>query len=76
VRAEAVAAGMKEEIVDAALADVPSSQPIILERARAQAETVLSLGNTSRGACGRRLILAGREAAATHRRCLIRSAKR
>ena len=40
VRAEAIARGVREEVVDAALADVSEPQPIILERDRAQAETV------------------------------------
>ena len=43
VRAEAIAAGIREDIVDAALADVTEPQPVILERDRAQAETVFSL---------------------------------
>ena len=43
VRAEALTRGIREEIVDAALADVSEPLPIILERDRAQAETVFSL---------------------------------
>ena len=43
VRAEAVSRGLREEVVDAALADVIEPQPVILERDRAQAETVFSL---------------------------------
>ena len=43
VRTEALARGIKPEVVDAALADVEEPLPVVLERDRAQAETVFSL---------------------------------
>jgi membrane-bound lytic murein transglycosylase B len=70
VRAEAIARGFREEIVDAALADVTEPQPIILERDRAQAETVFSLEKYISRSLTPRLILAGRDAYAQHRELL------
>ncbi|MCU1386048.1 MAG: hypothetical protein JWL71_4745 [Acidobacteria bacterium] len=67
VRAEALARGLHAEIVDAALADVTEPQPIILERDRAQAETVFSLEKYIARSLTPRLILAGRQAYAMHR---------
>src|SRR3954471_13518228 len=67
VRSEAIARGVRAEIVDAALADVTEPQPIILERDRAQAETVFSLEKYIARSLTPRLILAGRAAYANHR---------
>jgi membrane-bound lytic murein transglycosylase B len=72
VRAEAIARGLREEVVDAALADVSEPQPIILERDRAQAETVFSLEKYIARILTPKLILAGRAAFATHRELLDR----
>jgi membrane-bound lytic murein transglycosylase B len=70
VRAEAIARGLREEIVDAALADVTEPQPIILERDRAQAETVFSLEQYISRSLTARLILAGRAAYTRHHELL------
>jgi membrane-bound lytic murein transglycosylase B len=70
VRAEAIARGVREEIVDAALADVTEPQPVILERDRAQAETVFSLEKYIARILKPKLILGGRTALATHRELL------
>jgi membrane-bound lytic murein transglycosylase B len=43
VRAEAVTHGIRQEIVDAALSDVAEPVPVVIERDRTQAETVLSI---------------------------------
>jgi membrane-bound lytic murein transglycosylase B len=43
VRAEALTRGIKQEIVDEALGDIDEPLPVVIERDRAQAETVLSL---------------------------------
>ncbi len=43
VRAEALTRGIKPEIVDAALANIDEPVPVVIERDRAQAETVLPL---------------------------------
>ena len=70
VRAEAIARGLREEVVDSALAGVTEPQPIILERDRAQAETVFSLEKYIARSLTPRLILAGRDAYARHRELL------
>jgi membrane-bound lytic murein transglycosylase B len=67
VRAEALARGLRPEIVDAALAGVEEPQPIILERDRAQAETVFSLEHYIARRLTSKLIMSGREAFARHR---------
>ncbi len=76
VRAEAVARGLREEVVDAALADVTEPQPIILERDRTQAETVFSLEKYLERSLTSRLILGGRAALATHRDLLDQISER
>jgi len=76
VRAEAIARGLREEIVDAALADVTEPQPIILERDRTQAETVLPLEQYVARSLTPKLILSGRDAFAKHRALLDRIAER
>jgi membrane-bound lytic murein transglycosylase B len=72
VRAEAIARGLREEVVDAALSDVSEPQPVILERDRAQAETVFSLETYIGRILTRKLILAGRDALKQHRDLLDR----
>jgi peptidoglycan lytic transglycosylase B len=67
VRAEAVARGLRPEIVDAALAGVEEPLPVILERDRAQAETVFSLEHYIARRLTAKLILLGRDAYARHR---------
>jgi membrane-bound lytic murein transglycosylase B len=70
VRAEAIGRGINPDIVDAALAGVEEPLPVILERDRAQAETVFSLEQYVARRLTRKLVLAGRDALATHRRLL------
>jgi membrane-bound lytic murein transglycosylase B len=67
VRAEAVTRGLRSEIVDAALAGVEEPLPVILERDRAQAETVFSLEHYIARRLTSKLIVSGREAFARHR---------
>src|SRR5580765_4515843 len=76
VRAEALARGLRPEIVDAALADVTEPQPVILERDRAQAETVFSLEKYIARILTPRLMRAGREAYAAHRDLVDRIGER
>ena len=76
VRAEAIARGVREEIVDAALADVTEPQPVILERDRAQAETVFSLEKYIARILKPKLILGGRTAFAAHRELLDQISER
>jgi membrane-bound lytic murein transglycosylase B len=72
VRAEAISRGVKSEIVDEALADVTEPQPVILERDRAQAETVFSLEKYLGRILTPKLILSGRDAYAKHRELIDR----
>jgi len=67
VRTEALARGIKKEIVDAALADVEEPVPIVLERDRAQAETIFSLEHYVARRLTPKLIAGGRAAMARHR---------
>ena len=76
VRAEALTRGIREEIVDAALSDVSEPLPIILERDRAQAETVLSLEKYLSRRLTPKLIRGGREAYAQHHELLDRIGER
>src|SRR5215207_4822684 len=62
VRAEALSRGIREEIVDVALADVAEPLPIILARDRSQAETVLSLERYIARRLTPKFILSGRDA--------------
>jgi peptidoglycan lytic transglycosylase B len=70
VREEAIARGIKPEIVDAALAGVEEPLPVILERDRAQAETVFPLEQYVARRLTRKLVLAGRDAFTKHRKLL------
>src|SRR5262245_47565859 len=62
VRAEAIARGVRTEIVDEALAGVEEPLPVILERDRAQAETVFSLEYYIARRLTPRVIASGRDA--------------
>jgi len=70
LRAEALTRGIREEIVDAALADVSEPLPVILERDRSQAETILSLEKYLSRRLTPKLVERGREAFAEHRELL------
>jgi peptidoglycan lytic transglycosylase B len=76
VRQEALARGIRQDVVDAALDDVQEPLPIILERDRAQAETVLSLEKYLSRRLTAKLIKAGREALAERRALLDEIAER
>ena len=70
VRAEALARGVKAEIVDAALAGVEEPLPVVLERDRSQAETIFSLERYVARRMTPKLITGGRAAMARHRELL------
>jgi membrane-bound lytic murein transglycosylase B len=76
VRAEALSRGIREDIVDSALEDVQEPLPVILERDRAQAETVLSLETYLSRRLTPKLIKAGRAALSDHRELLDQIAER
>jgi membrane-bound lytic murein transglycosylase B len=69
VRSEALALGLKEETVSAALDDI-EPLPIVLERDRAQAELVLSLDEYLKRRLTRRFIRTGREQAVAQAKLL------
>jgi membrane-bound lytic murein transglycosylase B len=70
IREEAVMRGIREEIVDAAFSDLEAPLPIVLERDRTQAETVLSLENYLARLLTAKLAKRGVEAATMHRTLL------
>ncbi len=70
VRAEALARGIRPEIVDGALSPIEEPLPVVIERDRAQAETVLSLEKYVARRLTPKLIKAGREGFAAHRMLL------
>jgi membrane-bound lytic murein transglycosylase B len=72
VRQEALARGIRQEIVDQALSDIAEPMPVILERDRAQAETVFSLEKYIQRRLTPKLVKAGRDAFASHREVLGR----
>jgi membrane-bound lytic murein transglycosylase B len=70
VRTEALARGIRPDIVDAALSDIEEPLPIVIERDRAQAETVFSLEKYLSRLLTVKLITHGREALAGHKMLL------
>jgi membrane-bound lytic murein transglycosylase B len=61
VRAEAISRGVREEVVDSALGTITEPEPTIIERDRAQAETVFSLEKYLARQLRPTVIRAGRE---------------
>ena len=70
VRSEALARGIQPGIVDAALSNIEEPLPIVIERDRAQAETVFSLEKYLSRLLTVKLITRGREALSGHRMLL------
>jgi membrane-bound lytic murein transglycosylase B len=70
VRAEALSRGIREEVVDAALADIPEPLPVVIERDRAQAETVFSLEKYIARIVTPKLVADGREKFAANKTLL------
>jgi len=75
VRAEALARGVRQEVVAEALADIEEPLPVVLERDRTQAETILSIEAYLRRQITAQRVRTGREKAAQHTRALERVAK-
>jgi membrane-bound lytic murein transglycosylase B len=67
VKAEALSRGIRQEIVDQALADVEEPLPVVLERDRTQAETVLSLEQYVKRQLSPARIRTGRQMMARHK---------
>jgi membrane-bound lytic murein transglycosylase B len=70
VREEAIARGFRPELVDEALADVEEPLPVVLERDRSQAETVLPLETYISRRLTRSVIRTGRLKQGEHRTLL------
>jgi membrane-bound lytic murein transglycosylase B len=70
VRAEAVARGIRQEIVDEALMGIEEPVPIVLERDRSQAETVLSIETYLDRQVTAKRIATGRQMVAKYRATL------
>ena len=70
VRAEAIARGIREDIVDAALANMLEPLPIVIERDRTQAEVVLPLETYIARRLTAKVLKTGREMQARHRELL------
>src|SRR5258708_27216075 len=66
VRTEALARGIRQEIVEQALGGVEEPLPVVIERDRAQAETVLSLEKYLNRAVAPKTVRTGREIVARH----------
>jgi membrane-bound lytic murein transglycosylase B len=67
VKAEAISRGIRQEIVDQALANVEEPLPVVLERDRTQAETVLSLEQYVQRQLTASRIRIGRQMVARHK---------
>ncbi len=74
VKREAIARGIRAAVVDEALAGVEEPMPVVLERDRTQAETVLSLETYISRQITARRVRTGREMMTTHRATLNRVA--
>jgi membrane-bound lytic murein transglycosylase B len=70
VRAEAISRGIREQIVDEALNGIEEPVPVVLERDRAQAETILPLETYIARRLTSRTIRTGRQMLSKHRNVL------
>jgi membrane-bound lytic murein transglycosylase B len=70
VRAEALTQGIRQEVVDEALGEIDEPVPVVIERDRAQAETVLSLEKYVARLLTPKVIATGREKFAEHKALL------
>src|SRR5262245_26350056 len=67
VRAEAAQRGIRQEIIDEALGSVVEPLPVVIERDRSQAETVLSLEAYLKRRLTKALLRRGRDMVTAHR---------
>jgi membrane-bound lytic murein transglycosylase B len=70
IRTEALARGIRPEILDVALSNIEEPLPVVIERDRRQAEVVLSLEKYISGHLTAKVVKAGREGLARHRQVL------
>jgi membrane-bound lytic murein transglycosylase B len=76
VRTEALARGVRQEIVDVALGNITEPLPVVIERDRSQAETVLPLETYLAGHLKPSIIKTGREMYTAHRTLIDRVAEK
>jgi membrane-bound lytic murein transglycosylase B len=76
VRAEALARGIRQDIIEKALGNIDEPVPVVIERDRSQAETVLPLETYISRQLTAARIKTGREMYAQHRELLERVSKR
>jgi len=74
IRTEALARGIRQETVDAALSNIEEPLPVVIERDRAQAETVLPLETYITRQMTAERLKTGRELLRTHKEVLGRVA--
>lgn len=70
VRQEALSRGIRAEIVDQALGNIPEPLPVVLERDRSQAEIVLPLETYVNRRLTRKIITSGRQMYGQHKELL------
>lgn len=70
VREEALARGIRSDVVQQALSDIPEPLPVVLERDRSQAEIVLPLEAYVSRRLSRRAVASGREMYSRHKALL------
>jgi membrane-bound lytic murein transglycosylase B len=70
IRKEAIERGIPQEVVDSALSNIEEPLPVVLERDRTQAETVLSLEKYLSGHVTAKVVKAGREGLAKYHEVL------
>ncbi len=70
VRSEAFTRGIRQEIVDEALAEIDEPLPVVLERDRSQAETILSIEEYLRRQISAARVRTGREMMSRHKSTL------
>ncbi len=76
VRTEALTQGIRQEIVDEALGQIDEPVPVVIERDRAQAETVLSLEKYVARLLTPKVIATGRDKFAEHKALLEQVSQR
>jgi membrane-bound lytic murein transglycosylase B len=67
VRAEALDRGISPEVIEQALGDIPEPLPVVLDRDRSQAETILPLETYINRRLTRTIVATGQQMAARHK---------
>jgi membrane-bound lytic murein transglycosylase B len=75
VRSEALTRGVRQEVVDQALSGIDEPLPVVIERDRTQAETVLPLETYISQRLTKRLVRTGHQMVARHKATLVEISK-